>query len=168
MAEIDILVEAEGWQRLDDLDALIRRAAEAALDPARHRNASVSVLLADDATLQRLNAGFRGKDTPTNVLSFPAPVLPGDPASGLQQGLGDIALAYETCFREAEDEGKTLADHLTHLVIHGTLHLLGHDHESDAEAEAMEALEIAILVRLGIADPYAVLEPEMRGGGLAP
>jgi probable rRNA maturation factor len=95
---------------------------------------------------QALNARFRGKDAATNVLSFPAP--------GADAGLGDVALALGVCEREAAEQGKTLADHLTHLTAHGVLHLLGYDHESDAEAEAMEARERAILAGLGVADPY--------------
>jgi len=158
VSEIDILVEAGGWEEISNLEAVIRKAAYAALAAAGKAGASVSLLLSDDAAIQRLNASFRGKDTPTNVLSFPAPVMPGDP----EPSLGDIALAYETCAREAEAEGKALADHLTHLVIHGTLHLLGHDHETDAEAEAMEALETRVLAGLGIADPYAENAPEGR------
>lgn len=152
MAEIDILVEAEGWNRLENLEAVVRRAVEAALEGGKHRAGSVSILLTDDAAIRRLNAEFRGFDKPTNVLSFPAVSLPGDP----EPSLGDIALACETCAREAETEGKTLANHLSHLIVHGALHLLGHDHEVVAEAEAMEALEIRILAGLGIADPYAV------------
>ena len=155
MPEIDILVETEGWERIGDLEATIRKAAGAALTAGGKSAASISLLLGDDAAIQRLNASFRGKDTPTNVLSFPAPVMPGDPAPSL----GDIALAYETCVREAEAEGKTLSDHLTHLVIHGTLHLLGYDHETDVEADAMEALETRLLAGLGIADPYAQSVP---------
>lgn len=148
MAEIEILVDAEGWSDVTEVEAVVERAARAAL--GAEAAGALTVLLADDAALQRLNREFRGKDKPTNVLSFPAAPVPGEPAA-----LGDIALACETCAREAREEGKTLADHLSHLVVHGVLHLLGHDHETDAEAEAMEAAETAILARLGIADPYA-------------
>jgi probable rRNA maturation factor len=110
--------------------------------------AGLAILLTDDARQQALNAGFRGKDAPTNVLSFPAAV-------GAEDGeLGDIALAFGVCVREAEAQGKSLADHLSHLTAHGVLHLLGYDHESDAEAEAMEARERDILAGLGVADPY--------------
>lgn len=151
MADIDILVEAEGWKRLGTLEAIVRRATEAALVAGNRRDASVSLLLTDDAAIRRLNKEFRGLDKPTNVLSFPAASLPGDP----EPSLGDIALACETCTREAEAEGKTLVDHLSHLVVHGVLHLLGHDHEDAAEAEAMEAMETRVLAAIGIADPYA-------------
>lgn len=163
MTDIDILVEAEGWECIGDLEAIIRRAAGAALAAGGKGAGSISLLLCDDAAIQRLNASFRGKDKPTNVLSFPAPVMPGD----LAPSLGDIALAYETCAREAEVEGKTIADHLAHLVIHGTLHLLGYDHETDSEAEAMEALEIRVLAGLGIDDPYAESAPGLQDRGAA-
>lgn len=157
-SEVDILIEAEGWSGIENLEAIIRRAVDAALAAEGRSGAAISLMLGDDAAIRTLNASFRGKDKATNVLSFPAPAMPGDP----EPALGDIALAYETCAREAEEEGKALADHLTHLVVHGTLHLLGHDHETEAEAEAMEALEIRVLAGLGIADPYAMSEPATR------
>jgi probable rRNA maturation factor len=150
MAEIEILVEAAGWRDHAGVEALVERAARAALAGSTRRG-GVSVLLADDAALRGLNHAFRGKDQPTNVLSFPAAPVPGDPAPAL----GDIALAYETCAREAAAEGKSLDAHLAHLVVHGVLHLLGHDHMAEAEADAMEAAEIRILAGLGYADPYA-------------
>lgn len=158
LSEVDILIEAEGWSGIENLEAIIRRAVDAALAAEGRSGAAISLMLGDDAAIRTLNASFRGKDKATNVLSFPAPAMPGDS----EPALGDIALAYETCAREAEEEGKALADHLTHLVVHGTLHLLGHDHETEAEAEAMEALEIRILAGLGIADPYAMSEPATR------
>ncbi len=111
----------------------------------------VTVLLTDDATVRDLNARFRAKDYATNVLSFPAAPQPGPPGP---QPLGDLALAFGVCAAEAKTQGKSLADHLRHLVAHGVLHLLGHDHEDDAEAEVMEALEREILAGLGVADPY--------------
>lgn len=116
----------------------------------------IAITLSDDAEVQVLNRDWRGKDKPTNVLSFPglegamAGLLPPD----APRPLGDLILAYETCAREAEEQGKSLADHARHLVVHGVLHLLGYDHETDAEAEEMEALETTILAGLGIADPY--------------
>ncbi|HEX8374556.1 MAG TPA: rRNA maturation RNase YbeY, partial [Geminicoccaceae bacterium] len=114
----------------------------------------VSVLLADDAHVRELNRVWRGVDKPTNVPSFPARE-PGEPwpAEGPAH-LGDVAVALETVLREAAAEGKAPGDHLAHLVVHGTLHLLGHDHDADAEADAMEALEVRVLAGLGVADPY--------------
>jgi probable rRNA maturation factor len=119
----------------------------------------VSVRLTDDAEVQTLNRDFRGKDKPTNVLSFPqvqADLL--ESLSNSDDGeilLGDIVLARETCVREAEEKGLSAADHATHLIVHGTLHLLGYDHMDDASASAMEALETKALASLGIANPYA-------------
>ncbi len=112
----------------------------------------VSLCLADDAALRALNLRWRGIDKPTNVLSFPS--APPDRLRGATT-LGDIALAYETLAREADDLGVSLADHYRHLLAHGFLHLIGYDHETDAEAERMEAMETKILARLGAADPYA-------------
>ena len=119
---------------------------------AREGGAEVSLCLADDARLQALNLRWRGVDKPTNVLSFPSP----PPGRGAESAaLGDIALAYETLAREANELGAPLADHYRHLVAHGFLHLIGYDHGSDEEAERMEALESRIMARLGAADPYA-------------
>ncbi len=114
--------------------------------------AEVAVSLADDARVQEANRAFRGKDAPTNVLSFPA--APPE-RIGASPFLGDVILAYETVEKEAAAEGKTIGDHLAHLVVHGVLHLIGYDHMTDDEAERMERLETAILASLAIADPYA-------------
>ena len=140
---------------------MAERAARAGLaavgrDPDQHE---VGLLLCDDAKIAELNARFRGRIEPTNVLSWPAfpgevPVPSGDPGEG-PTFLGDVALAYETCAREAAEAGITLADHAAHLVVHGLLHLLGHDHADDAEAEAMETLETNVLASMGIANPYS-------------
>jgi probable rRNA maturation factor len=114
------------------------------------------VLLCDDATIAALNAQWRGREGPTNVLSFPAP--PASDASVSESGavhLGDIAIACETVVREAREQGRTVSQHLAHLAVHGFLHLLGYDHQTDGEAEHMEALERDILATLGISDPYA-------------
>ena len=143
---IDIEVEDDAWSLVGDIEALVTRAADAAL--AGERGRAVTVLLTDDETVRELNDRFRGKDKPTNVLSFPAIENP-------EGFIGDIALAYGVCAREAADQGKPLADHLQHLVAHGVLHLVGYDHQTDAEAEAMEALEREILSGLGVPDPYA-------------
>jgi probable rRNA maturation factor len=153
---VEVVAEDERWAALGDEDAIAlwaERAVAAALAASGEADLAreVSLLLADDARVRVLNRDFRGKDKPTNVLSFPAPDGPAPPGP---QPLGDIVLAYETVVREANDEGKTLADHATHLVVHGTLHLLGHDHEEERAAERMEALERQALAHLGIADPY--------------
>ena len=146
MIDVALIVEGEDWSALEDIDALSRRAfaAAASEEPAE---GLVSLLLTDDGELQQLNRDFRGKDKPTDVLSFPA--LPMD-----RPLLGDIAVAYGVSARDAAVQGKALADHLTHLLIHGYLHLLGHDHETPDEAGEMEAREIRALAALGIANPY--------------
>ena len=142
---IEIEVEAEAWTgALPDAEAVVDRAAQAALGAVQ---GDIVVLLTDDAAVRELNGRFRDKDRPTNVLSFPAP-------ENAFPHLGDIVLAYGVCATEAEAQGKTLADHLSHLVVHGVLHLLGRDHEDDAEAEEMEAEEREILAQIGVADPY--------------
>ncbi|WP_299173805.1 rRNA maturation RNase YbeY [uncultured Brevundimonas sp.] len=143
---IEIEIEAEAWTgAVPEAEAVVSRAAEAALGSVA---GDVVVLLTDDAAVRDLNARFRDKDRPTNVLSFPAP-------ENAAPHLGDIVLAYGVCAAEAEAQGKTLSDHLSHLVVHGVLHLLGRDHEDDAEAEEMEAEEREILAEIGVADPYA-------------
>ncbi len=151
-ATIDILVKAKAWKTaLPTLSAAVRRAALAALSAERVRKGvELSVLLTTDATVRKLNATYRGKDKPTNVLSFPA---------GDSLMLGDVVLAYGVVAREAREAGKSLKNHISHLVVHGVLHLLGHDHERTAEAETMEKQEIKILAGLGISDPYADVAP---------
>jgi probable rRNA maturation factor len=163
---VEIALEDPRWRALD-IAALARRAAaatlaELGLDPAAHE---ISVLACDDARIATLNAEFRGKALPTNVLSWPAwdlaaetdgaapdlpaPDLPGEPAA-----LGDIALAWETCAREAAEQDKELSAHVLHLLVHGCLHLLGYDHIRQKDADLMEGLEVRILASLGVADPY--------------
>ncbi|MDP2151375.1 MAG: rRNA maturation RNase YbeY [Parvibaculum sp.] len=142
---IDIEIEDEAWSAaVPDAEALTRLAATAALEA----RGGVTILLTDDDSVAELNARFRGKAGPTNVLSFPAPANP-------EGHRGDIALAWGVCAREAAEQGKPLGHHLQHLVAHGVLHLLGYDHLTEAEAEAMEALERRILAGLGVPDPYA-------------
>jgi probable rRNA maturation factor len=150
---LDLMIEASDWARLGDTEALARRSVEAALAVAFDASPDVEIglLLTDDAGVRELNRRWRGKDKPTNVLSFPSPQQPRAPGP---RHLGDIAVAYETVLREAEEQGKRVEDHATHLVVHGTLHLLGYDHELEADAEIMENLEVRALARLGIADPY--------------
>jgi probable rRNA maturation factor len=152
--DIDIFVEAGAWPAEVELARLVDRAVAAAFAETGVSGASeLSVVFSDDAHIRTLNAEWRDKDKPTNVLSFPAFPFPKD--GPLPPMLGDIVLASETVSREAALEDKPLANHITHLVIHGLLHLLGHDHETDAEAEEMEAIERAALARLAIPDPYA-------------
>ena len=127
----------------------VKRAAEAALSDQKVKTAAVTILLSNDAEIRGLNQKYRAKNKPTNVLSFPN----GDVEEGVCQ-LGDIILAYETIAAESVAQKKPLKAHLTHLVIHGVLHLLGFDHEVEAEADIMEACEIRILSRMGIANPY--------------
>jgi probable rRNA maturation factor len=152
---LDILHEAGDWSRIGDRDRLIAAAGRAlASYPlfADEPKAEACVALSDDATVRDLNARFRGKDKPTNVLSFPA--LKGPQEESAPQ-LGDIILAQETIEREAAEQGLTPAHHLQHLVVHGLLHLLGFDHETEEEAQEMEGIEIEVLAGLGIANPYA-------------
>ena len=146
---IEVEIEDAAWTAaLPDAAAVAERAATAALGTVA---GDVVVLLTDDATVRDLNTRFRDKDRPTNVLSFPAAemTLPGQAPH-----LGDLVLAFGVCAAEAETQGKTLADHLSHLTVHGVLHLLGRDHEAEAEAEEMETEERTILASLGVADPY--------------
>ena len=143
MTEVE--VEDEAWREVADVEALVTSAAGAALGD--RTSGDLIVLLTGDRSVRDLNARFRGKDASTNVLSFPAPAT-------ARPHLGDIALAHGVCADEAAAQGKRLADHLAHLVVHGVLHLLGYDHQADAPAEAMEAMERHILADLGVADPY--------------
>jgi probable rRNA maturation factor len=153
---IDLEVEDAAWiEALPDAAALALTAAEAVLRDLPPATAagpgSVTLLLTDDETVRDLNARFRAQDKPTNVLSFPAPANP-------EHFLGDVALGFGVCAREAAEQGKPLAHHLQHLVAHGVLHLLGYDHMNDGEAEVMEALERVVLASLGVPDPYAASE----------
>jgi probable rRNA maturation factor len=147
---IDVEIEDDAWlEALPEAASVVDRAVSATLRATGAQGADVAVLLTDDETVRAMNRDFRGKDQPTNVLSFPA-------APTAAPHLGDVALAYETCAREAAARNTPLEHHLTHLVAHGALHLLGWDHQSDAEAEAMESVERKILAELGMPDPYAV------------
>jgi probable rRNA maturation factor len=154
----EVLVVADCWQTEPDAEAVIQRAIAAAaqMTDAGDGEAELAVMLTDDAGIRTLNLNWRGIDKPTNVLSFPA--LPPTGAGGPDDAprmLGDIAIAYETTRREADDEQKPFDQHLSHLAVHGFLHLMGYDHEKDDDAEAMETLEQEILAQLGIPDPYA-------------
>ena len=151
MIDLDIAIEGGEWTVLGDAEALARAAVGAALAAAGTETpVTLGLLFTNDAAVRALNRDWRGQDKPTNVLSFPAP-----PASSAgPRHLGDVALAFETLAGEAAQGGKPLAHHAAHLLVHGVLHLLGHDHEDDRAAGAMEALEVAALSELGIADPY--------------
>lgn len=156
--EADILIAAPCWQNVQDAEAVVRRAIAAAANMvALPEGASeVAIMLTDDDSVRTLNREWRGLDKPTNVLSFPAAWQDDDgPETGAPRMLGDIAIAYQTTLREAESEGKPFANHLSHLAVHGFLHLLGYDHMTDDEAAIMEGLERDILARIGIPDPYA-------------
>jgi probable rRNA maturation factor len=157
----EVVIAADCWQSEPDAEATVQRAILAASEAADADvgAAEVAVMLTDDATIRTFNKDFRGIDKPTNVLSFPAPEMDvADDEEPAPRALGDIAIAYETLRREADQEAKPFLNHLSHLAVHGFLHLVGYDHESDEEAEEMEALEVKILAQLGIPDPYAERE----------
>jgi len=160
----EVLVVANCWQSEPDAEAVIQRAIATAAEivdtgpsgtEAAFGEAELAVMLTDDAGIRTLNLNWRGIDKPTNVLSFPAlqPTGPASPEDAPRM-LGDIAIAYETTRGEADDEQKPFDHHLSHLAVHGFLHLIGYDHEKDDDAQAMESLETEILAQLGIPDPY--------------
>ncbi len=165
MVQIEVLTEDNRWTDAG-LSALAKTACTAALcELSLNADYEISLLACSDARVAELNAEFRGKPTPTNVLSWPTeergapipgmiPQLPDGASHELE--LGDIAIAFETCVREAKDADKLFHDHVTHLLVHGTLHLLGFDHTNDPDAALMEGLETRILAKLGIEDPYRV------------
>lgn len=151
---IDIIMTDRAWEALSPQDLAERSLSavkEETDNPALSR--IVSALFTSDEEVHTLNLEHRGKNKPTNVLSFPSDEIPGLPDE--HQPLGDLALAYGTCVREAEEKGMSAEAHTMHLIVHGLLHLLGYDHISESEAEIMEDLERRILARLGIGDPYA-------------
>ena len=158
---VALRVEAPAWRRaFPGAPACARRAARAALDAGGMDSlpaGGLCIVLADDSLQRRLNREFRGRDKSTNVLSF----------DGAPGALGDVVLALETIAAEAEAQGKTLAAHVAHLVVHGVLHLMGYDHERPGQARRMERLEIEILAGLGIADPYRASPPRRRKPGKA-
>lgn len=159
---VDILIEAGDWGPEPDVRALIERAVAAVAGSAAVDvpvDAELSVLLTDDARIRVLNRDYRGADKATNVLSFPV----SDDPDSLDPMLGDIVVARETLVAEALDAGIPVAHHMTHLVVHGLLHLFGYDHEDDDEADAMERVETAILAELGIPDPYSGSDPVRHG-----
>jgi probable rRNA maturation factor len=167
MLEVGVELVAGDWEPSTDWEAIAERAVAAALEGAGIRLApglgvEVAVRLTDDAEMQALNRDWRGRDRPTNILSFPMLEADAVAATFAMPGdllLGDLALGHETVMREAADKGIAPAAHVSHLLVHGTLHLLGHDHADDSGAERMERLEATICATLGIADPYAALAP---------
>ncbi len=163
--DIQIAVEADGWPDEPELEAISGRVLEAAAaflaseekQPFPPTPPEVSLVFSDDAQVQEINAEWRGQDKPTNVLSFPAfPLAPGGKPGPM---LGDIVIARETVEREAADLDKSFDEHLTHLMVHGFLHLFGYDHMEAEEAERMESIETRILSSLGLSDPYAGQDP---------
>ncbi len=144
MSGVQLVIEDPAWRAHRGLQARLKRAAEAAAIAAKLRG-GLTILLAADARLKALNRAFRGKNRPTNVLSFP---------SGRKDYHGDIAIAHGVTAAEAKAAGLRFADHASHLVVHGVLHLAGYDHETESDAKVMEPLEVKILARMGIADPY--------------
>jgi probable rRNA maturation factor len=154
--DIDVVQDGGDWDAVADAQQLIRDALAAAAGEVALGHAEVCVALSNDEQVAELNGSYRGKPKPTNVLSFPAVAML--PVEGEARFLGDIVLALETLQREAGDLGVPLQHHMQHLVVHGLLHLVGYDHQTDEDAGEMESLEVQILARLGIADPYAEAE----------
>jgi probable rRNA maturation factor len=157
LPQTEVLVTSDCWQAEPGAEAVIHRAIGAAAEiaDADTGDAELAVMLTDDGGIRTLNSSWRGIDKPTNVLSFPALQPTGEALDDMPRMLGDIAIAYETTRREAEQEDKPFDHHLSHLAVHGFLHLIGYDHENDDDADAMETLEREILAQLGIPDPYA-------------
>lgn len=153
--DLAVTVACPLWsEHVPAVEALSKAAAAAAFQAAVSSPgpAEAALVLADDETVKKLNRDYRGKNRPTNVLSFPA--SDGTEPDGAPVLLGDVIVAFETADREASEEGKSLADHLSHLIVHGMLHLMGFDHQTEEEAAEMERLEVEVLAGLGIADPY--------------
>jgi probable rRNA maturation factor len=159
---IDIVVDSPLWRAQRGVRVVLQRAIGEAAAMAATRGGELAIVLTDDSAIRALNRDWRGKDQPTNVLSFPAPAPargpPGQP--GEVRLMGDIVIAYETVEREARVEQRPFRHHLAHLAVHGFLHLVGHDHVAEAEADAMEALEIAVLARLDVPNPYLLRDAE--------
>ena len=151
--QIDVIVRSVRWRKRPTAKTIVKKAVLAAVIAASTRPIELAIVLSDDSAIRALNRNWRGKNAPTNVLSFPA-ATPGKARSAFPY-VGDIVIAYQTTAREAVAEGKPFNHHLTHLAIHGLLHLLGYDHENDRDAQKMERLERKILKRLAIPDPYA-------------
>jgi probable rRNA maturation factor len=155
---VEIIVRSARWRRKPMVKAMVKKAVSAAAKATSTPEAELAIVLADDSTIRALNRQWRGKNAPTNVLSFPAA------GAGRRRQtspyIGDIVIAYETSAREAVAEGKRFSHHVAHLAVHGFLHLLGHDHDNDRAADRMERLERRILARLSVPDPYAARDAE--------
>ena len=163
---VDIARLDARWDEVPDLEAVARRAAAAAAQAGvlDRPNAELSLVFTDDERISALNLAYRQKSTATNVLSFPTGETPAED-EGQERLLGDVVLAFETITREAVEQGKTLENHLCHLIVHGVLHLLGYDHEDDPSAAEMEKLEISALAQVGVPNPY---QSNHRVNGTAP
>ena len=154
--QIDVIVRSARWRKRPTAKTIVKKAVLAAAIAASTRPIELAIVLSNDSTIQALNRDWRGKNAPTNVLSFPAgPRQGGGKSRAASPYIGDIVIAYQTTAREAVAEGKRFDHHLAHLAVHGFLHLLGYDHENDRDAEKMERLERKILKRLAVPDPYA-------------
>jgi probable rRNA maturation factor len=164
---IDIVVQSPLWDAQPGIAEALCGALDEAAAMLSTNPAELAIVLTDDSAVRVLNRDWRGIDKATNVLSFPMQT-PGQPVAGRSKSppvmLGDIVIAYETAAREADAESKSLRDHLVHLAVHGFLHLLGYDHDSDRDAETMEGIERAILARLDISDPYAARDLAATAG----
>lgn len=160
MPSIDIIVQSPLWQSEPGVETMLHRAIEEAAAALSTSEAELAIVLTDDSAIRLLNRDWRGIDEPTNVLSFPAKIARDNETAPL---LGDIVIAFETSAREAATEKKPFLHHVAHLAVHGFLHLEGHDHVIDAQADAMERLEREILARLGVADPYAAHDTKTDG-----
>ena len=176
MPHIDVNVESDRWPaELPEVETLVHRVARAAIGAARDvpGNAELSVLLSDDACLRRLTRDYRGRDEATNVLAFENDGPAGGPMADARPALlGDVVIAFETTAREAAEQKKPLSHHVSHLLVHGVLHLLGYGHDEVTAANVMEDLERAILAGLGIPDPYGERgqdeQPLVTAAGVAP
>jgi probable rRNA maturation factor len=151
---VDVLVQSPRWKAEPRAAAIVRKAIRTAAIAASTPRAELAIVLTNDSAIHALNRGWRGQDKPTNVLSFPAAQAPRGRKRAPGGALGDVVIAYETTAREAKLERKPFKHHLTHLAIHGFLHLAGYDHETDRDAKRMETLEVEILASLGVPDPY--------------